>query len=355
MKRIRAILIVGLLSAIAMSISCKKDSPPEPPIGPKPGKREYVWTVDTITYPGSYQIGMRSIYGTSNDNIYIVGHNDQNRGKMYRFDGHRWSPIVLTASEGGPIQGAITLAAIDGRGPNDIWAVGEETYYDPLTRRISDSSLIIHYNGVQWAKAQIRHARRLQAVKAFDDGSVFAGGMYGSSYRYDGSQWHFVSADTNIWFSGFGYDGQNICGLAYTPGWLAGYYEIIYLLRWADPIWQIVDSVSITTSVSARFGHLGMGSFGSTVYSVGYGVFQKIGSRWDRISSIAGTYGVVRGTRAEHVFVVGDKVWHLNSENWQELQARGASTWGLSDVWCSEDEVFIVGSDALQSFVIHGK
>lgn len=44
--------------------ACRKEAPPEPDT-PKPGKQDYVWPIDTLDYPGSFQTGMRSMYATN--------------------------------------------------------------------------------------------------------------------------------------------------------------------------------------------------------------------------------------------------------------------------------------------------
>jgi hypothetical protein len=98
---------------------------------------------------------MGSMYGTSSDNVYIVGWHELNRGMMFRFGGSKWHPVRITAEEGGPISGAIGLQAIRGSAPNYIWIVGPEYFSDASTSTISDSSLIIHFDGSTWSKVNI--------------------------------------------------------------------------------------------------------------------------------------------------------------------------------------------------------
>jgi len=100
---------------------CKHVS--EPPVVKSP--REYTWTIDTLAYPNSFQTSMRDIWGSSANDVYVVGHNDQAFGKMWHYDGSRWEPVRLHILEGGPLPNIGSLSAIYGFSANDIWAVGE--------------------------------------------------------------------------------------------------------------------------------------------------------------------------------------------------------------------------------------
>jgi hypothetical protein len=58
----RVVLSTIFLAGFACLHHGCKETPPEPPDDtPKPGKCDYVWTVDTLAYPGSFQTLMRDI------------------------------------------------------------------------------------------------------------------------------------------------------------------------------------------------------------------------------------------------------------------------------------------------------
>ncbi|MBI5217140.1 MAG: hypothetical protein HY960_15395, partial [Ignavibacteriae bacterium] len=143
--------VILLIILILVSFSCEEDET-QPDETPKPGKRDYTWTVDTLAYPGSFQTLMQDIWASSPTDVYVVGHNDQNRGQMYHFNGVQWSPVKLLVIEGGGVTtGPIDLGAIYGFAANDIYAVGERIYQNPSPPpNFLDSSLIIHFDGRQW-------------------------------------------------------------------------------------------------------------------------------------------------------------------------------------------------------------
>jgi hypothetical protein len=129
----------------------------------KPGKRDYTWTIDTLSYPGSMQTLMRDIWASSPTNVYVVGHNDQpGPGTMFRYDGKSWKTTRFHVADGGTVSGPVSLSAIYGFGPNDIYAVGERIYDNPNPPYgFLDSSLIIHYDGVKWEDVKLKMGRML--------------------------------------------------------------------------------------------------------------------------------------------------------------------------------------------------
>jgi hypothetical protein len=92
-----SILLSSILVYSLLHIGCEDDPPPKPPNTPKP-KRDFVWTIDTLEYPGSYQTLMYDIWVDSPSNAYVVGYNDNGGfGTMYHFNGTRWNHVNLVS------------------------------------------------------------------------------------------------------------------------------------------------------------------------------------------------------------------------------------------------------------------
>lgn len=71
---------------LMLQMSCK-----EKIVGPEfKDPRTYTWIIDTLAYPGSFQTSMQDIWGSSPNDVYVVGHNDRGFGKMFHFDGKQW-------------------------------------------------------------------------------------------------------------------------------------------------------------------------------------------------------------------------------------------------------------------------
>src|SRR5512140_2892642 len=162
----------------------------EPSVGAK-NPRTYIWTIDTLRYPGSWQIVMEGIWGSSASDVYVVGHNDAGSGKMFHFDGHSWQAVKLNAMEGGLIHGAIDLHAIYGFGKNDIYAVGERIYSNLFPPpNFFDSSLVIHYDGVSWREIPLVRSGPFRALWGLWGSSLtdlWAAGLSGTLIHITGT------------------------------------------------------------------------------------------------------------------------------------------------------------------------
>jgi len=132
---------IWICTALILFQAGCKNNPIDSPIK---NPREYTWTIDTLAYPGSYQTLMYAIWGSSASNIYVVGHNDQTLGSMWRYDGKRWSSVKLSILEGGPIAGSFDLAALTGFAADNIFAVGYRDFGGSTA--FLDSSLTVHFD-----------------------------------------------------------------------------------------------------------------------------------------------------------------------------------------------------------------
>lgn len=113
-------ILIILTTTFLITLSCK-DSITNPE--PQPGRRDYVWTADTIKVPFTY---FYKIWGDAPDNVWIVGPGGGLDKTIWHFDGSKW------ATDG--ISRGISPRAIWGFGKQDVWLAGYE-------------GKIWHYNG----------------------------------------------------------------------------------------------------------------------------------------------------------------------------------------------------------------
>ncbi len=151
---------------------------------PQPGRRDYVWEVDTLNMPMNL---ISSIWGSSPDDVWVVGGGGDSENRLLHYDGQKWEnynkeSIYCTGQTlfgfsrnnvwmgGGDgriwhydganwsenyryiVEGAVsvTIANIWGQKPNDIYACGTINYQknvgdDPIWR-----GFILHYDGISW-------------------------------------------------------------------------------------------------------------------------------------------------------------------------------------------------------------
>jgi hypothetical protein len=87
---------------------------------------------------------LRDVEAFGPDDVWAVGDAAATRALILHFDGRRWHTVDTrrVASDG------TGLAAIEGRSPTDIWAVGGSGFDQPTTFAWSD--LILHWDGREW-------------------------------------------------------------------------------------------------------------------------------------------------------------------------------------------------------------
>ncbi len=350
-----------LLLILAVGFNCKKEPPVvPPPNGPK-DPRTYTWTVDTIAYPGSYQTLMTRMWASGPDNVYIVGHNDQAFGKMFHFDGTRWTDVKLNQSQGGTISPPIgVLNAIHGFAPNNVYAVGERYGNPPVSR---DSAVIIHYDGVQWREQAIHPQRgpRLQSLWGATPTDIWAAGT-NTLLHYNGVQWnHFP-----IELPGQGIQFLSIAGLSQNDVYMIGSRRdatgdndtVAYLLyRYNGHAWAVIDSsIQVLGAPLPKFGVI-LANVAGTLFSVADGIFRRSNQAWDRVYFGISTIVGITGTSANRMFAAGTRtqIVHFNGVDWYRYPQFAASGIDFYSVWTDENEAFVVGNDGFRTFVARGK
>ena len=204
------IKIAALLSLFTILNSCNNNSvDPEP----QPGRRDYVWTVDTIN-PG-------------HESLYL--------GRMW------------------------------GSSANDVWAVGSSSW-SPTT--------IWHYNGREWRCDSIPRYVQPSAIFGFSITAVWLGNDNSTIWKYNGTQWtkygeYKISGYNNTGINSFdGISGDNIYGVGYAVIYNSNTTKAV-IVHYNSIEWQFVNipetKVSLeTVAIEAKSNVLVMSG---TVYS----------------------------------------------------------------------------------------
>ena len=354
MKEQNIFLLITVLLFIEF-LGCK-DKGVEPPQTKNP--REYVWTADTVFYPGSYQTLMNNMWASSVNDVYMVGFNTDGQ-PLWHYDGKNWTNVNLWGS-----YNIVTpqLNSIYGFAINNIWAVGLKGFYN------TDSSLIIHYDGSKWSEANIvRGNRGLNDIYGSSPNDIWACGFWGVVYHYDGIKWNKDSISI--------YNPQNAefqllsitesKNIAYAIGEkhensLAR--DTYYFFKKANQAWQTLDSFVVAPQqTNFKFGARLWVSPEGNLYSAGDGIFKRNGSSWDNVyfSSIA--LPRIFGTSEQNIFVVGNYgiALHYNGSDWYQFQQLKNENVVYTGVWTDGKEAFICGfttdSYPMKTIVWHGE
>ena len=345
---------------------CKKDNV----VDTKPVKdpRTYSWTADTLGYPGSYQTLMNDIWGSSHNDVYIVGHNSQNRGLMWHYDGNSWTNVRLITSEGGQIDGAIDLTAIYGFSNTDIYAVGSRIVgYNPNPPpTFIDSSLIIHYDGSTWRRVNIYNGRLLGDIYGSSSNNIWAGGWEKKAFHYDGSKWEIDSINIIIperfffQISSIGSYNSNIYLIGNSTNNTTA-ESITYFFKRVNNIWVMQDSFSNFGGTN-RFGWRLNQSSLPDLYSNGYGgIYKYNNTSWSNFFNTEDPISFMWGTSSNNIFAtsMGGRAYHYNGTDWKQIEQLNDPKIDYYAVWTDGTEAFVVGhiydGVYMKTIVWHGK
>ena len=177
--------LILLFLLILTSLTCNNN--PVIPDDTKPGKRDYVWNIDSVDYgslPGTIQL--ESIWGSSPTDVWGAnGDAPDVRDCLWHYDGVKWT----RATEGTPITeftGNKVVYAVWGSAQNNVWAFGRKINQNVL------SAFIMHYDGNQWTDATPANVAALSShlydVTLHAANNIWVGG-YEYALHYSGSNW----------------------------------------------------------------------------------------------------------------------------------------------------------------------
>jgi len=347
----KAIILAGVLAGgIVIADGCKKGpAGPDPPRNP----REYVWTVDTIDYPGSVQTLMRSIWGSSRTNIYICGHNDRGRS-MYHWDGQQWSNVKLHPGDGGPLRGVGTLRSIFGFSAQNVYSVGDLF-----------GNFFIHSDGSQWSEINTPAGEGLISIWGRSPEELWIGGEEGFLMRYDGKSFVPDSVPYTFDTTGMNIQVEHLTGnsatthlvLSVAPDTL--FNPIFYFYEQTVAQWEVTDS-------SYEFARIFVDPAGA-VHRYGYnGVQRRMGNMW--VTTLSGLTVGRNGMAASsenNMFVAGiagpqptSRLYHYDGASWFEYENLRMDDVTFTAVWTDGTEAFVVGIPPgfpAKSIVLRGK
>ncbi|MBI9071000.1 MAG: hypothetical protein JEY94_05345 [Melioribacteraceae bacterium] len=177
MKKLFGLSVIMILTSLFL-FNCE-DSGLEPE--PNPGRRDYVWEVDTLVIPYTF---LHEIWGSSPDDVWAIGPGGDLDKTIYHYNGKKWNNVGM--------QRPISPKGIWGFSSDDIWIAGNE-------------GKIAHYNGTEWYRHLVLDEEKF-AYSAFEDiwgennQNIWAVGYLDSAntrkglvYHFDGKEWKRIN------------------------------------------------------------------------------------------------------------------------------------------------------------------
>ncbi|MCK6623156.1 MAG: hypothetical protein HUU32_16635 [Calditrichaceae bacterium] len=339
-------LVLIIIFAIFV-VSCKKSTEPDIVIK---DPTEYIWTIDTLAYPGSIQTTMWTISGSSPTDVYVAGHNDGSFGKMYHFDGKKWEPVNFQI----PIGDFYDIWVFSA---NDIWAVGEHSRWEPNYTPYTQS---IHYNGHDWQEVGTPKKGRLASVWGNHPGDLWSCGT-DKVYHFGGSEWQEVSIPLpaqEIQFGRIrGLSANNVYATCLkndmVPPIDTTFY---YLYHFNGQIWSIMDSALVTSSNPQPYFGSYLAVIDGVLYSAGQGVFRLENEHWIVLNQDL-ALSRIAGSSLDNIYASGalGTIYHFDGSGWRQLNPIPGFNHFIGGIWTNAMEVFFVATDGERTYIIHGK
>ncbi len=228
------IIILGIALLIITITSC--NSPTEVIDNSQPGRRDYVWTVDTLNIPGTTYYRMwgsspsnlwmisssnwdksiaryngekwslygepgivnpYSIYGFSSSNMYI----GMERGQIWKYDGVNWNKSAELTKDG---HIDIVFDNIWGESSNNLFAFGAY----PDVNGLANNSVIANYKNNNWTMLNTDGLKGIveRLYKNKTDGKLYLqvvkfSNTHDTTFIYDYSDGKYSKLYTSVWDS----------------------------------------------------------------------------------------------------------------------------------------------------------
>ena len=359
-------LVLAGLGFLLIGFGCKKN-PVVPPdnIGRDP--RTYTWKRDTLG-DGSRQSNIWSIWGSSANDVYFVGHSSSLFvGKLWHYDGSQYADITPKYIEAFPGEQLFNFSCmyVYGFSPGDVWVVGgRDTSSTPAVVR---RGFVMHYDGSQWQGIVIPGAHELLTVGGISSSNLVVGGWDGLAYHYNGSTWQLRMLPDTISlqrFAGVVGDLMYFTGLSYDS--TSGVINF-FLLSWNGSTWEILESEK-NTDASLNFGLVMSVSEGVLYSSIRQEVKKRVSpGNWQSLfSNSQASFVGTAVSSPNNIFSVGgpsgEVVYNYNGNEWYRFPQFDNPNIYDGPVWTDGKEVFIGGTEVSaqtsfwpKSFVLHGR
>lgn len=336
----RSTLAFAILSALSIA-SC--DVGIEPPFELKDPRRIHLTTYSIIPYSPA-DVFILSVWGSSENNVYMVGFTDGRYGQMFKFDGSGVSEVLFDRP---PLSGlAYQLFDIYGFAQDNILAVGTLEYFAGSPVQYYDSTAILRFDGSQWKDLGVRAKGTLQAIWGISANDIWAGGTEGTLFHYVAGKWIRVPLPREMWISSIaGSSESNVYATAYEPG--SSGLDYYYLLHWNGAGWSVSDSSQETTGTE-KFGFFDLYSKAGDVFTVGrQGFYKATPSGW--VQLLANTSGAIHsvvGTSSSNLVLAGGNglLLHYNGVNFTGIPGIPSSV-SLYDAEIAGTSLLLVGND----------
>ncbi|MFA8341927.1 MAG: hypothetical protein ACEPO8_03030 [Rhodothermaceae bacterium] len=341
---VKEILVLMLFCIL---LGCDNSSEPSVEKVPKePG--ELIWKADTITYPGSAQVMMERIWAADSNNIWIIGHNDRNRGQIFKYDGVSWKEEEIFNDI--PVA-AVRLYGLWGFDKNNVYVSGGKWVKHPMTGEDKKAGLVLHYDGIKWSEKVFKYSYPLRDIWGSSPEDIWACGDSGAVVHYDGLKWsemilekpHTGKSEYKLLSVTGNKKERYFLGLEYLSG--TG-YENNYIFKIEGESVSLFDKCEVLYT-GYKFGNRRISQLGEDLYSCGKnGLYRYKAGGWENLVNTGSmTFHHYESPSKTHwaVGYRGSIYYSKSSQSWNQLtQFSDEGVW-YRGVWSDDYTTVIIG------------
>ncbi len=296
---------------------------------------------------------MSGIWGTDENNVWVVGHSDVQKHQIWHWNGKKWeNNIKLNLGV------ATSFSDIIGFLKNDIWIVGENPWIDFETGKVLSKGLIIHYDGYSWKLADIPRSPICLSIWDTSSNNLFVGCDSGIVLHYDGLKWIKQNTKTDaIMLSIAGNNFGDVYAVAWNRDNQPYDTTYYYFFQYQNKQWIIKDTyLNYQYSPAGRFGYRLWMSPEGILFSVGEdGLYQWINNHWIRLRTE--TLFHIHGTSTNNFFTAGrgNLLLYYKNGNWISYNDFLDNSRWFGDIWCNEKYIFLIDRAYYQTYIVRGR
>ena len=333
--------LLTILIGILVFNSCNNNPVTPDPL--QPGRRDYVWRVDTLYLPFN---PFTDITGTAPNDVWVCSPGDAEK-IFYHFDGQTWKNDQVWRT--------FSPLSISSVNKNAVWSCGFD-------------GKIWYFNGNNWAEhykfpTAVDTSIILQEMMTISNSDVYAVGQYylgaadywGLILFFDGNSWKKkLIPKTRVLFSGIQRSSNGrvyLLGLTQQAANESNYQ--FYEFKDNDLKEKYSGSQS-TNEVNGRLLQLGQ----KTYFIIGYDFYSYNGSSFKKIGRLSDDPKFMNagiGRNEKDIFLgMRDGIAHYNGENTVYLYQTFGNVFVRKGI-VFEKDVFFLGRDVNgNNFIFHG-
>lgn len=336
--RLLTIILLLIFVISVFYINSCDSGPTEPEV--KPGRRDYVWEVDTLKPPEGRSLPF-VMWGENANDVWAVGLSYLNAYCIWHFDGVTWKNYEPDKF--------ILPRGIWGTDRNNIWIC-------------CSNGAFWNFNGGRWKEVSTLkidgyYDLDFQKIVGYNKNNIYAVGFADSIDNYS---YKAIIAK---------YDGKN-WSLVNIPKIQESFWQIYYdktsgkflinSLNFDTPEGKIYSFDGTNLNVVHTFQNTwSLCNVNREVYFQEEQKLYKYSSnKFDLFKDFGGTeyIGNAIGTNEKNIFTVnGDGIGHYNGENLTTIFKKKNQEWTPSGAIVFESDLFFIYDDLDYTYIVHGK